>query len=82
MPPDFIPTSVASRKGIIVTGIVVEETPERLILKDVEGKRISIATQDIDERQQSDVSLMPERLVGELTRQDLADLLEFLSAQK
>jgi putative heme-binding domain-containing protein len=82
MPPGFIPTRVVTEQGVLFTGVVVEESPEKLILKDVEGKQVSLAKQDIDERQQSDVSLMPERLVGELTRQDVADLLEFLSAQK
>jgi len=70
-----------SSKGL-VSGILVEETPERLSLKDGEGRRIDIPVSDIEARKKSEVSPMPEALVNELTRQDLADLLEFLSGLK
>ncbi|HEX7897375.1 MAG TPA: PVC-type heme-binding CxxCH protein [Planctomycetota bacterium] len=68
-------------KGL-VSGILIEETPERLSLKDGEGRRIDIPVADIEARKKSEVSPMPEALVNELTRQDLADLLEFLSGLK
>lgn len=68
-------------KGL-VSGILIEETPERLSLKDGEGRRIDIPIADIDARKKSEVSPMPEALINELTRQDLADLLEFLSSLK
>ena len=70
-----------SSKGL-VSGILVEETPERLVLKDGEGRRIEIPTSDIEARKKSEVSPMPEALINELTRQDLADLLDFLSGLK
>jgi hypothetical protein len=60
----------------------MEETPERLVLKDGEGRRIDIPVPDIEARKKSEVSPMPEALVNELTRQDLADVLEFLSGLK
>lgn len=65
-------------KGL-VSGILVEETPERLVLRDGEGRRIEIPLPDIEARKKSEVSPMPEALINELTRQDLADLLEFLA---
>ena len=42
----------------------------------------TIRKQDIEERTRSDVSLMPELLAGEFTRQELADLLQFLAELK
>jgi putative membrane-bound dehydrogenase-like protein len=70
--------TIATKKGVAVTGVIVEETPERVVLKDAQGKATTIAKADIDERTRSDVSIMPEQLVGELTRQELADLLQYL----
>lgn len=80
--PTFFQSVVATKKGAALTGIIVEETPEQIVLKDAQGKPTTIAKKDIDERSRSDVSLMPELLVGELTRQDLADLLQYLADLK
>jgi putative heme-binding domain-containing protein len=71
-----------TKKGSTVTGIIAEETPEKLVLKDAQGKATTIAKNDIEERTRSDVSLMPEQLLAELTRQELADLLQFLAELK
>ncbi len=76
---EFVQWLVKTSSKGIVSGIQVEETPERLVLKDAEGRRIEIPTADIEARRKSDVSPMPDNLINELTRQDLADLLEFLS---
>lgn len=78
----YIPWTVETKAGVITTGIIVEDLPDRLVLKDAQGKATTIARQDIAQRTRSDISLMPELLVGELTRQDLADLLQFLADLK
>jgi putative heme-binding domain-containing protein len=74
--------TIVTRKGLALSGIITEETPERIVLKDAQGKATTVAKTDIDERTRSDVSIMPELLVGELTRQDLADLLQYLADLK
>jgi putative heme-binding domain-containing protein len=71
--------TILTKKGAALTGVIVEESAERVILKDAQGKATTVAVADIDERSRSDVSIMPELLVGELSRQDLADLLQFLA---
>jgi putative membrane-bound dehydrogenase-like protein len=70
--------TIETKNGLISTGIIAEESPERLVLRDLQGKSTTIAKQDIVERIRSDVSPMPELLIGELSRQDLADLLNYL----
>jgi putative membrane-bound dehydrogenase-like protein len=74
--------TVETKAGVIATGIVVEDMPDRVVLKDAQGKATTIDKKDIAQRSRSDVSLMPELLVGELTRQDLADLLQYLADLK
>jgi putative heme-binding domain-containing protein len=74
--------NIQTRDGKVVSGIMTSEQPDRLTLKDAAGKATTIRKQDIAEQQRSEVSLMPELLAGELTRQELADLLQFLAELK
>ena len=74
--------TIETKSGVIATGIIAEEMADRLVLKDLQGKTTTIAKQEIEQRIRSDVSPMPELLVGELSRQDLADLLHFLGELK
>jgi putative heme-binding domain-containing protein len=73
---------VQTKDGKATAGIIVEDQPDRLSLKDAQGKVTTIPKQDIAERTRSEVSLMPELLAGEFTRQELADLLQFLAELK
>lgn len=66
--------------GRVVNGLPVEETPERLVLKTVDGERVSISTEEIEELGYSDVSLMPENLIETMTDDELVDLLAFLES--
>ncbi len=49
------------------------------MLKTSDGQRIAIDPSEVDERQWSDVSLMPEGLAETMGEQDLVDLLAFLT---
>jgi putative membrane-bound dehydrogenase-like protein len=71
---------VALANGRTVTGLPVEDTPARLVLKTAEGERVVIDPSSIEERSTSDVSLMPEGLAQTMTDQELVDLLDFLAA--
>lgn len=67
--------------GRTVTGVLREETPEKLVLLTAEGKRIEVPTAEIDEREKGK-SAMPEDLVKHLSRGQLRDLVEFLASLK
>ncbi|MBX6313334.1 MAG: c-type cytochrome [Isosphaeraceae bacterium] len=73
---------IATQDGQVITGLPVEETPDRLALKTAEGKRIVLRPADIAEKKISEISLMPEGLAQALTEQDLVDLLAFLTTLK
>jgi putative heme-binding domain-containing protein len=69
---------VTTSDGKLVTGIKVRQTDTDLILRDAEGREVSVPLKDIDE-QAVGKSLMPEGLVEPLTRGELLDLVRFLS---
>ncbi|QEL18792.1 PVC-type heme-binding CxxCH protein [Limnoglobus roseus] len=69
---------VNTLSGKVVSGIKLRETKTELALRNAEDKEVSISTDDIDTKKQTR-SLMPDGLVDTLTRQELVDLVRFLS---
>ncbi len=69
---------INSISGKVVTGIKVRETKTELVLRDAEDKEITIPIKSIDDRSDGG-SLMPEGLADTLTRQEMVDLVRFLS---
>ncbi len=74
--------TVATTDGRTVTGLPVEDSPDRLVLKDAEGRRVTLRPAEVDERTLSEVSLMPEGLAESMSEQDLVDLLAYLGTLK
>ena len=70
--------AVSTLDGKVITGIKVRETPQELVLRDAEGREITIPTADIDETKPGR-SLMPDGTHDPLTRAELIDLVKFLS---
>lgn len=68
--------------GRVLTGLPVEESAQRVVLKVQGGKIETIAREDIEEYRLSDVSLMPEQLEKQLTKQEIADLMSYLALDK
>jgi putative membrane-bound dehydrogenase-like protein len=75
---EYQSTLVATRDGRAVTGLIVEQTPEAIVLRDAQGRRTRIARPEIEEMRDSDVSLMPESLYKEFSPEQLRDLFRFL----
>ncbi|MGZ0171026.1 MAG: DUF6797 domain-containing protein [Planctomycetales bacterium] len=72
---------VVTNDGKVVLGLRVEETPEKIVLREGRpfGKLIEIARDDIDEFQQTKLSIMPPGQVGMLaSRQQFLDLIRYL----
>jgi putative heme-binding domain-containing protein len=74
----YITRVVATADGRVLQGIVVDRSSERLVLKDATGTVHTIAMSDIDDEVEGK-SLMPKGLVKFMTRQELVDLVKFLS---
>ncbi len=69
---------VATSDGRVLGGIKIRQTDTDLILRDPDGKEISIPLGSIEEKKDAG-SLMPEGLADTLTRQEFVDLVRFLS---
>ena len=69
---------VTTQQGLSYTGIKVQESPEKLVLRTADDKELTILIKDIDERKMGG-SLMPDGLTDVLTRNELLDLVRFLS---
>ena len=74
----YLSTTLSTSDGKVITGLVVEETPERVVIFDGKEKRTIKAT-DIEERRQLKQSSMPEGLAATMSPVEFLDLITFLS---
>jgi putative heme-binding domain-containing protein len=68
--------------GRVLNGLMAGESATSIDLIDNEGKRQAILREDIDELMRTGRSLMPEGFEKQVSRQELADLLEFLTQRR
>ncbi len=73
--------TIATIDGQIISGMLASETRTTLELFDSQGKAVVVLREDIDELISSNRSLMPEGFEKNVTRQEIVDLLEFLTAK-
>ncbi len=74
--------TIVTTEGRVVTGLVAEESDQRIVLKVPGGKREAISRGDIEEMKTSDLSLMPEDVEKTLNAQEIADLFAFIMLDK
>lgn len=74
--------TVVTSDGRVLTGLPVEESPQRVVLKLQGGKLETIARSDVDEIEISKLSLMPEGVEVQFKPQELIDLFAFLKLDK
>jgi putative heme-binding domain-containing protein len=80
--PEFVPHVLETKGGAVYAGFVVERTPQYVVLKDINSKRVRVDHEDIEVLMPQQKSLMPELLLSEVTAQDAADLLAYLTTLK
>src|SRR5207302_7176881 len=78
----YVNWNVETKKGVTITGLIVEEAPDHILLRDANGKDTRIDTRDIDERKKNPSSLMPSDIVVYLSEQELSDVVEYLLTLK
>jgi putative heme-binding domain-containing protein len=69
---------VVTNDGQVLRGLMVENSDDEVVLKTAERKTIRIDKDEIDEMTKSTQSLMPLGILGDLTAQEAADLIEWL----
>ncbi len=76
--PDFLQFVAVTHNGQTVTGILSTETPDAITLTRSGNQQTTLNRTDIAELQATGISLMPEGFEQKLSRQDLADLIQFI----
>jgi putative heme-binding domain-containing protein len=78
----FQATSVATVDGRVLTGLAIENSPQRIVLKLQGGKVETIPRGNVDEVKLSTLSMMPEDLEKQLKPQEIVDLFAFLTLDR
>jgi putative membrane-bound dehydrogenase-like protein len=78
----YLQWTVENSAGQKITGLLVEETPAALTIRDANGKDTKIPKADVESRRKSDVSIMPDNIVAAMTEDDLIDLVAYLYTLK
>lgn len=76
---DFQLTTVETKKGDVISGIILGETTSALTLRTT-TEPVVIAKTDIAKRETSDKSLMPEGLLESLADREQIELLKYLTS--
>lgn len=79
---EFMNYVVTTSSGRVLTGIVAEQDAAAVTIVDAHNQRTKISRSEIDDLQESDISLMPERLLEKLTPQELRDLFAYVQSPK
>jgi putative heme-binding domain-containing protein len=78
--PEFVAQTVVLNDGRILTGLVVESTPQQLMIVDAKNQKTTLARDEVERLQPSAQSLMPERLLETLAPQEVRDLFRYLQS--
>jgi putative heme-binding domain-containing protein len=74
--------TVLTTEGRVLSGLLIERTAKEVVLKTPEKQIVRIPLTEVEQMKKSDKSLMPDRILSDLTPQEAADLLEYIRAQR
>jgi putative heme-binding domain-containing protein len=74
--------TVRTDDGRVVTGLLAEDSEQRVTLKVQGGKLETIAREEVVAMKTSELSLMPEGIEKQLQPQEIADLFAFITLDK
>jgi putative heme-binding domain-containing protein len=74
----YIQWNVTTTRGVSVSGLLVEDKPDHITIRDANGKDIRVDRQDVSEKEKNPKSIMPDDIAQALTEEELGDLVEFL----
>ena len=78
--PAFATYQVEAKNDLSFSGFILRKTGEEVVLKDSNLNEVHVRLADVTTMQPSKTSAMPEGLLQNLTAQEAADLLEFVSS--
>jgi putative membrane-bound dehydrogenase-like protein len=69
---------ISTRDGRVVTGFLVEQDLQVVVLRGLDGQNITLARTEVQEMKAAGVSLMPEGLLDALDEKQVRDLFAYL----
>jgi putative heme-binding domain-containing protein len=75
-------TRLNLKKGQVVSGLLLREEGEVLVLADIQGKEVRVEKSAVDERTTVQLSPMPDNFVDQVSEADFYNLLAFLLKQR
>jgi putative heme-binding domain-containing protein len=74
----FRTSIITTKDGRTISGIVTERSEDHVVLLDADGGAQKVPTRDVETRETSPISLMPDKLDESLTPTEFADLVAYL----
>jgi len=75
---EFMSHVALTKDGQVLTGLLAESTADTITLVDSKNQRTVLKRSDLEELKESPVSLMPEKLLDDLTDQQIRDLVAYV----
>jgi putative heme-binding domain-containing protein len=74
----FRVTNLALENGRIVSGLLLREEGEVLVVADAQGKEIRVPRSEVEERTTAQISPMPANMAEQISESEFADLMSYL----
>jgi putative membrane-bound dehydrogenase-like protein len=81
VPNDYQMQLIALKDGRLVSGVIRQRNPQAIVVQ-TETEQLTLATGDIDSIRPSGQSLMPERQLDSLRREEIRDLFAYLKRKQ
>jgi putative heme-binding domain-containing protein len=78
----FRATNLALSTGQILSGLLLREEGEVIVMADAQGKEIRVPKSSVEERTTTSLSPMPANLVDQIPEQDFYSLLAYLLTRR
>ena len=78
----FVSVLISTKNKKEYMGFIASESPDRITLRDITGQITTIKTSDIASRKELENSMMPTGLTNELSYEEFASLITYLSEMK
>ncbi len=77
--PKYAAWTALTTEGTVHSGLLIERTATKVVLRTTKGDDVTIKRDHLDELVQQTTSLMPDRLLNDLSDQQISDLLAYLA---
>ena len=78
--PEHTPYLLVTSAGLTHAGLLVEKSAEEIVLLTAQKQLLRVPSDEVELLEKQRISMMPERLLSDMTAQEAADLLAYLQS--